>query len=1322
MRTLRNLVITGVALLLVLGAALYLIVRSDWARQQVHTRAIAEIEKATGARVEMQGFDFDYKTGIAVLDGLVLHGKETAGQAPFFQAKEIRAGLKIISVFERKVDLKLLVVESPSINILVDKDGNTNIPVPPGARKPGRNAIEDVLDLAVNEFRLNDGIVNYAQEKYPLTIRGRNVNLKFVFEAAARRYKGTVESNQVTVGAGTVEPFELDVASGVTIEEKQITISGARIATRFSTATLAGTITPFPTPVGVFDTSAKVSLAEVSKLLHSRFADGTLKVTGKLNFNSSTFGFKGQTAGAGLTFRAGGAVFRSVTIESDLAWTPDLVKVNQLAAYSPEGEFKGSAELHNYSRFAVDGKVTDISLEELNPEPEKNKLAWSGLVSGPVHATGTFAAASVVDAKVSTQLSIVPATGAIPLEGYINLNYAQRNNLIQLTDTYFSTPSSRLNLAGILSDAVAVSLTSKDLKDLIPALTLAGTELPDGIPVELKDGSAKFNGSVTGDLKSPHISGNLAITNFIYDERKYDQLTADVELTSTTLKAPRFALTEGAMRAGGNATLPLKDWKLDETGPLSAVLTLSGAHVPHLLEQVGSDLEAEGILTGTASIIGTPNDPAIQARVSIEKFIIEKEQLDRVQLDLHYSAGLTNVIAGQAEVGASKFVFKGSYHRDGTLKFDVTGTSIALSHWKAVRDLQRVVDGAGELRAIGSGVLQARHFQMKTLDARLAVKDFSLEGKKLGTLDLVAATGGSTLSLQADATLNDSKAKLKGEWNLDGDYQGRGQLEFTPISFATIQDLQPAQANQERWPLSGIVAGSASFNGPALNPSKWKGAISISTLEARPQRRIRSANAAAQDLVLRNAKPLTLDVDGNAITVRSAQLTAKDTNIEVNGTFSFVDRSPWDLKLKGAMNLEVVKNFDSDILATGVATMDASVRGELRDPQLFGKLELKNASLFVKDVPNGLDKVNGTVLFVNKRATIDNQLTGESGGGRIALTGFVESAGEDLRYRLLATANRVRLRYPEGVSTVADFSLGLTGTSARSLLSGSISIIRSGFTPRTDIATILAQSTRDSSARTVPNDFLRNMQFDVRVQTAPNVEFQTSLTRDVQANADLRLRGSPSRPMVQGRVSVNQGEINFFGNKYTINRGQVTFYNSTEPIIDMDLETRVRGVEVTINFSGPMTKLNISYRSDPPLQSQEIIALLTVGRSPDSNQAIATAPAGQNQGGLLDTTANSLLGQAISAPVNSRLQRLFGVSRVKIDPQLTGFEGTPQARLTLEQQVSKDVTVTFVTNLNKTQAQIVRVEWDLNPHWSAVAVRDENGIFGLDFLYKRRFK
>ena len=118
--------------------------------------------------------------------------------------------------------------------------------------------------------------------------------------------------------------------------------------------------------------------------------------------------------------------------------------------------------------------------------------------------------------------------------------------------------------------------------------------------------------------------------------------------------------------------------------------------------------------------------------------------------------------------------------------------------------------------------------------------------------------------------------------------------------------------------------------------------------------------------------------------------------------------------------------------------------------------------------------------------------------------------------------------------------------------------------------------------------------------------------------------------------------------------------------------------------------------------------------SPDASTTSSTS---------LSEAGGGLISEAISEQLSSRLQRFFGASRVKIDPtSVPGIEYLPEARLTVEQQVSKEVTLTYITNLNRTEEQIVQIEWDFSKRWSAIAVRDANGLFGVDFQYRKRFK
>jgi translocation and assembly module TamB len=221
----------------------------------------------------------------------------------------------------------------------------------------------------------------------------------------------------------------------------------------------------------------------------------------------------------------------------------------------------------------------------------------------------------------------------------------------------------------------------------------------------------------------------------------------------------------------------------------------------------------------------------------------------------------------------------------------------------------------------------------------------------------------------------------------------------------------------------------------------------------------------------------------------------------------------------------------------------------------------------------------------------------------------------------------------------------------------------------------------------------------------------------------MRLRGTLLNPALLGRMNITQGEVEFQGTRYTLNRGEISFSNPfrIEPVLNLDLETRVSGYDILLTLIGPLQKINVTYRSDPPLTFNELVTLLAVGRAPTIDPTLVAQQTSQARA-MTQIGADALIGQAITSPVTGRLQRFFGVSRLKLDPDVLGAEGNATARVTLEQQVGRDVTFTYTYNLASAQEQIIRVRWSINREWSLEAIRDQNGLVGLDVLYKKRFR
>jgi translocation and assembly module TamB len=587
---------------------------------------------------------------------------------------------------------------------------------------------------------------------------------------------------------------------------------------------------------------------------------------------------------------------------------------------------------------------------------------------------------------------------------------------------------------------------------------------------------------------------------------------------------------------------------------------------------------------------------------------------------------------------------------------------------------------------------------------------------------LTATTKGSELSAHFDSELAGSAIQGDGKWTLAGDYPGSVKLSFNRLDLERLRLWLRGRQPPGGMRIAGSAEGTLTIDGPALKPELWKAQLRLPSLQAGP-----GPGEAGKDnaLALHNAAPIVATMERNIVKIQSARMVGRATDLSLSGSVDLQQKSALDLRVSGKLDLASLRDLNDEVYGSGFIETSVAIRGALTEPQVAGRLDIKDATLNLVELPVVISKTNGVILFDGSRATIQS-LSGESGGGQVTISGFVGYSGDALAFRLHAEAHELRVRYPEDFSTVANASLSLTGASDSSTLSGHITVLRTGFNPRSDFSSILASSAQPVRTPSAQTGLLANMHFDVEIDSAPDLTFQSSLAQGLQAEASLRLRGTGTNPSLLGRINITGGQLVFFGTPFTVNQGSIAFYNPVkiEPVLNIDLDTKARGIDVILNISGPIDKLNLTPRSDPPLPLGDIVALLATGVSPTSDYAtLMSGPASPQS--FQQLGAQALLGQAIASPVTGRLQRFFGVTRLKIDPTLTGVTGVennPQARLTIEQQVTPEITFTYITDVTSTNPLVIQVEWAFSRKWSAVLLREENGLVGLNFVYKRSFK
>jgi translocation and assembly module TamB len=862
------------------------------------------------------------------------------------------------------------------------------------------------------------------------------------------------------------------------------------------------------------------------------------------------------------------------------------------------------------------------------------------------------------------------------------------SNQLQLAQ-FQSLVKDRPGLRGLLNLIADVAATVRPAR--------AGTEFQlTSVNAKADARNLELDGKSLGDFSATATTAGSAV--------RYNVVS---NLAGSTIRVEGQSLLTGDHETSANASIA--------NLPIDPVLALAGRR----------DMPFKGTLAANAQLNGTLQNPRGTGTLTVTNGSAYGEPFTRLQASIASTEVLVDVSRFHIEDGPSSVDLAASFNhpagqfQEGQLKFRARTSGIQLSRIHALTDARPGLSGIVQLTADGAATLHRNTpFMFSELNANLAAHKLSRNGKDLGNLSASATTRGNAVDFNVNSDLANARIQGTGHLDLAGEYPIDARLNFSGMTWSGLSPLLAASAQ----PFDATIDGQITVTGPTTDVKALRGSLQLTKLEAHSTP-INKGKKPRVDFEMHNAGNIVVSLASSTVTVQSFNVTGPYTNLTVSGRASLNSPESLNLRANGNVKLEMLEAFDSDVFSSGAAALNATVTGSASRPVINGRLQLQNASFNLLSAPNGLSNASGSINFNGTEAEIQN-LTGQTGGGKVTLAGVVSYAGPELQFRVQATAARVHIDYPDSVTTEANARLALTGRLSNSLLSGNVTILNVALHSQTDVASILTSAAPPPSSDAASTGLLGGMRFDVRIQTAPGVQFRTNLSQNLQGDANLSLRGTPQHPGMLGRFAVTSGDVIFFGAKYTVDQATVSFFNPNKinPLINAVLETKVQGVDVNLSVSGSIDKLKLSYHSDPPLEFTQIVSLLASGKMPTTDPVLAAHEPPAPEQNMEQAGASTLLGQAVANPVSGRLQRLFGVSKLSIDPQIVGgATNNPQATLTLQQQITRDITFTYIQDVSQSNPTAIRIEWAINPRFSAIAQRDVYGEFALDFFYKKRF-
>ena len=1310
--------------LLGLAAATLAVLSSSYMQRWVRAQVIHRLEAMSGGRVELGDLTWQLYGLRVVASDLTIHGTEAAGEAPYFHADRIDMKLKVVAAANGDIGFRDLEIEHPVFHLIVYPDGHTNQPAPAGkgGNKSSRaDDVSQVFALSIDRATVRDGQVLVNNRVIPFDFDAQGVRLGLNYVRHDNRYEMKVGSGRIATSYKGRGQIASSLQAELTFFTTQVAIRSARWNAGSSWAELSGKLVNYSDPQITLQYKGEVDIPTLAMLAGIQgLRRGTLQLEGSGGW-SALAGPTGE--GKALLkngeYHAPEIQLPNVNAGGQYKVTRSTIAISQIFATVFGGVATGTVTIKDWLTAKSASGAAALELRRAvaaelayalaSPGFPLDKLKLRGLGEGTVKLAwkGTPA-----DATVDFSLEVVPLSAAshdeLPLTARLAGSYSLRRETLQVSNGDFAARSLWLQLTGVTgptSSDFKANARAGDLRDVAPVLAALAPrdKLPEGVT-----GSGQFSGTVAGRTGATEFAGalelhNLDVPSAVLKPQQanvqaglvhFDSLSGKVDYSPGSFTVSLGVIQSGAEQIAVDGSVGLERGLVTPESPLALQLAIRNAAAPALLELGGYKYPITGTVNAELHLTGTRGHPQGEGAVHLSRGTAWDEVVNAADAKIrlrNQSVELTDLVVRSHParlVGAGTFNLTSSEFR-----FNLQGSNLDLLRMPQLQWARGNVTGMVNFTLSGYGTPQA-----PVLDGALRVEGLTVGGEPVGSMTIQAVTEDETLRLTGRSNFRDES------FSLDGTIILRERLAtHLDVKFAHL-DVDSLLETFLRGRLTGHSAttGTLTLTGPLREPQQLAVVLNVDDFTASVER-----------VRLNNQGPIRAVIRNGVAQIEQLHLVGTETDFSALGSIDLTGRREVKIDADGQINMILFQSLDPDVHSAGLMKFRLTLAGVLARPTVNGEVNISKGAFSLINLPNGLSDINGTLVFNQDRLQVQN-LTAQSGGGQMQITGFL-TYGKVVGFNLNATGKDIRLRYG-GMSSTLNADLRLTGNVQNALLSGQMTVTRFSLGSQLDLAYLLSLS-RVPTSQVLPSSPLNNWRFNVHLLSTPELEVQSSLAT-VTGNVDLSLRGTAAHPALLGRVSMAEGKVNFNGTKYELTRGDVSFTNPVqiEPILDVELTTRVRDYDVTLGFHGPINRLATTYRSEPPLATSDIIALLAFGQTQNPTTATSQPTA------FMESASNAIIAQALNATVSDRVQKLFGVSRIKIAPDVTSTFANPNTQVSIEQQVSNNITLTYITSLTQSAQQIIQVEYNINRNLSIVAVRDQFGVLSFDVRMRKRKK
>ena len=365
---------------------------------------------------------------------------------------------------------------------------------------------------------------------------------------------------------------------------------------------------------------------------------------------------------------------------------------------------------------------------------------------------------------------------------------------------------------------------------------------------------------------------------------------------------------------------------------------------------------------------------------------------------------------------------------------------------------------------------------------------------------------------------------------------------------------------------------------------------------------------------------LNLDLGGKGIQLKSELNGIGHTPLRISGTLPItLSLDPFTVKMDSKLPFALALNAEGELdpylhlfyndttNLSGQAKIALKLSGLMNAPQIQGNIDLSNGTYeslstgaLYHNIQGHLEG-NGSKIFLKQFSAQDSK------SGSITATGSVNlDPSSHFPFEFQIYPSHIFILDSDYAAISASGPLTLIGNAKQSKLQGELTV---------DEATVHLEEALPHQIKTVDVTYINlaegehlpsylekkevnsSIELDVKLQAPHHVTIQGNHLKS-DWKGSIAVTGTPDNPQLYGDLRIAQGEYDFNGKIFNLTHGNIHFAGAPDKkttlyvVASKDIER----ITAEIIVKGPVNKLGVSFRSNPPLSQREVLSYILFNR------------------------------------------------------------------------------------------------------------------------------